>query len=131
MKIAFLCTGALGLLLFCLSMLVSYHRLTKRQALGPGEDPKGPLSKACIAQSNTAQYAPMLAVLMITLQIYGSPNWLVWVSTAAVLGRYLYAAAILTAEDPRKFSPLKATGVGLTYVSGALMSLALFVQAMR
>ncbi len=130
MKTAVLCTCALALLLFGLSLLISLLRLQRGQGLGVPEEPGDLLHRASVAQSNTVQYAPMLAILMLTLQTYGAPAWTIWLSVLAVIGRYLYATAMLTAADIRKPTFLKITGMTLTYLTGFLMAGALFYQTL-
>ena len=59
------CTAALGLLLFGLGFAVSRARFARRRGSGHDDDPRDLLHKLVRAHANTAEFAPVLAVLFL------------------------------------------------------------------
>ena len=78
MKIAVVCTGLLAELLFALGINVSRTRGSAKQIGSIPDDPADPLFKAIRAHGNTAEYAPMIAVLMLYLGAHSPTVWIVW-----------------------------------------------------
>ncbi len=131
MKTAYLFVGLLGLWLFLLSALVSITRIRSKTSLGCQDDPENFLHKAVVAQRNSAEYIPVLCLLMMALQYYGSPNWVVWIYLGATVGRYLHSLGILTYKSMNRPNALRSLGAVLTYLSGLIMSLTLISQVLR
>ena len=67
MKTAVTCSALMGLLLFALGLYVSTKRGRTQQIGTTPQNPADPLFKAIRAHGNTAEYVPMLAVLMLYL----------------------------------------------------------------
>ncbi|HXW84483.1 MAG TPA: MAPEG family protein [Candidatus Binataceae bacterium] len=126
MTVAIVCVGLLGLLLFVLGLLVSGGRGTGRAGAYPN-DPADPLFKRMRAHGNTAEYAPMMAVLMLLVGERYPSTWALWVMGIAVASRYIFAAGILLSSTLEKPNPLRVIGAVGTYLSGIALSIAAFM----
>jgi uncharacterized protein len=124
MKTAIVCTGLLGLLLFGLGFYVSATRGRVGRIGTSPDDPADPLFKAIRAHGNTAEYAPMLAVLMLYLGAHSPAAWLLWVMIIVTACRYLVAIGILICPTLDRPYPLRFVGALGTYVGGVILSLA-------
>ena len=128
MNVALVCTALLGLLVFGLGLAVSALRGSTRTNIGHGSDPADPLHKVVRAHGNAAEYAPMLAVLMLAIAARGCTRWMVWTFIAATLFRYVHAAGMLLSPSLDRPQPLRFIGALGTYLSGlALVVAALMV----
>jgi uncharacterized membrane protein YecN with MAPEG domain len=124
MHVAIICTGLLGLLLFGLGLNVSATR-GRRKAVGTiPADPADPLLKAIRAHGNTAEYAPMLAILMLYLGAHSAPAWIVWTMIVATVCRFLIVIGILASPTLDRPHPLRFIGALGTYVGGVILSVA-------
>ncbi len=123
MKTALVCTGLLGILLFSLGLLVSATRGRTKQIGTIPSDPADPLFKAIRAHGNTAEYAPMLAVLMLYVGAHSPAAWILWTMIAVTACRYLIALGILISPTLDKPHPLRFIGALGTYVGGAILSI--------
>ena len=65
--VAVICAGLLGLLVFGLGLMVSLNRGRTKTNFGYQADPTDPLYKAVRAHANAAEYAPMMALLILYL----------------------------------------------------------------
>lgn len=124
MKTAVVCSALLGILLFALGIYVS----ATRGRVGKGgmvpHDPADPLFKAIRAHGNTAEYAPMLAVLMLYLGVHGPSLWIVWTMIIVTACRYLIAIGILICPTLDRPYPMRFVGALGTYVGGLILSVA-------
>ncbi|MCI0637036.1 MAG: MAPEG family protein [Actinobacteria bacterium] len=128
MSVALVCTALLGLLVFGLGLGVSALRGSTGTNIGHGHDPSDLLHKVVRAHGNAAEYAPMLAILMLAIAARGCTTWMVWTFVAATLFRYLHAAGMLLSPSLDRPQPLRFVGALGTYVSGfALVAAALLV----
>lgn len=127
MTTATVCIALLGLLLFVLGFGVSLARSRAEVTIGFDSSPTDPLHKMVRAHGNTAEYAPMLAVLMVVLGILNPAAWLSWVMYGAVASRYLIAAGLLSGSL-EKPNPMRFVGALGTYVSGALLCVGVFLS---
>jgi uncharacterized membrane protein YecN with MAPEG domain len=128
MKVALVCTALLGLLVFGLGLAVSLLRSSSQTIIGYERDPADPLHKLVRAHGNAAEYAPMLAILMLAIAARGCPMWMVWTFVAATVFRYLHAAGMLLSPSLERPQPLRFVGALGTYLSGlALVACALLV----
>lgn len=127
MSTALVCIALLGLPIFVLGMYVSFHRGRSRTVIGFDSSPSDPLHKAVRAHGNSAEYAPMLAVLMVVLAALEPASWLSWVMIAAVVSRYMIALGLLlgSLDVP---NPVRALGALGTYVTGVLLCVGIFVS---
>ncbi len=73
-SITALYAGFTGLLLLALSYQVVRNRVRARVSMGAGED-KG-LMRAIRVQANLAEYAPVVLILMLVLELQGASAWL-------------------------------------------------------
>ena len=119
MTVALVCTGLLGVLLFGLGFLVSSRR--SDQVIGFPDDPADPLHKAVRAHGNTAEYAPMLAILMIAAASNDPAGWVLWVMVVATLARFLIAVGLLRGSLD-KANPLRFVGALGTYAAGLVLA---------
>lgn len=123
MSTAVICVSMLGLLLFVLGFFVSIARGRTQALSGTSDDPASFLARIIRAHGNTAEYAPMFAVLFLYLGSSSPAPWVVWTIIAATIFRYLIVAGLLTATMD-KANPLRFLGALGTYITGALLSVA-------
>lgn len=126
MKIAFTCIALLGLLVFGLGLAVSVTRARLRRNFGAPEDPTGTLYKLVRAHANAAEYAPMLAVLILLASRLSEP-WALWMMGIVTAARYLHAAGMMLAPSLDRVYWPRAFGAFVTYAGG----LALCVAVLR
>ena len=113
--------GLLGLTLLVLSVLVIRQRVRVKLALGLGEDLM--LLRASRAQGNFVEYAPLLLVMLLALELGGTPFWLLHgIGLAVVGGRLSHALAI--SREPEQLQ-LRQLGMLLTFTALLVASLAL------
>ncbi len=128
MKVALVCTALLGLLVFGLGLGVSALRGSTRTNIGHERAPSDALHKMVRAHGNAAEYAPMLAVLMLAIAARGCTKWMVWTFIAATLFRYLHAAGMILSPSLDRPQPLRFVGALGTYLAGlALVAATLMV----
>jgi uncharacterized membrane protein YecN with MAPEG domain len=99
--VALPCIALLGLLLFGLGLAVSLKRGSVNTIIGHSTDPADPLYKLVRAHGNTAEYAPMLALLMLALALSEPPAWTLWCMGIATGARYALAAGICSRRRSR------------------------------
>ena len=129
MSIALICVALLGLLLFVLGFNVSMVRGTTRANYGSEQNPECKLYKARRAHGNTAEYAPMLAVMMLVLSQQAQPSWVIWSMVLATFFRYLFVAGILFPATMAKPNPMRFLGALGTYLTGLALAVAVGLQA--
>ena len=127
MTAALVCTALLGLLVFGLGLGVSALRGSTGTNIGHQLDPGDPLHKMVRAHGNATEYAPMLAILMLTIAGRGATPWMVWTFVAATLSRYLHAAGMLLSSSLDRPQPLRFVGALGTYVTGLALVVALLL----
>jgi len=127
MRTAAFCTGLLALLVFGLGLGVSMLRGRSRTNFGFTPDPTDRLYKMVRAHGNAAEYAPMLAILMLFLGARGPARWLVWTFVAATAFRYLHALGMIRSKSLDRPDPLRFVGALGTYVTGLVLGLAVLV----
>ena len=126
MTTAIVCIGLLGLLVFGLGLGVSAQRGRTSTNFGYKDDPADPLYRWVRAHGNTAEYAPILAVLFFVIGWRGPSAWIGWVMILATLSRYLIAAGMIAATLARPH-PLRFVGAVGTYVCGLILSIYVLV----
>ena len=128
MKTAVLCTGLLGLLVFGLGLAVSMVRGRSGTFYAYTVDPTDRLYKLVRAHSNAAEYAPMLAILILYLGVLHTPSrGVLWLVVAATASRYLHALGMILGKSLDRTDPLRFVGALGTYITG----LALVVAVLR
>jgi uncharacterized membrane protein YecN with MAPEG domain len=122
--VAFVCIALLGLLLFGLGLAVSMRRGSTNTIIGHASDPADPLHKLVRAHGNTAEYAPMLAALMLALAFRTPPAWTLWCMVAATACRFLLAIGMVASPSLAKPHPLRFVGAAGTYLTGIALAVA-------
>jgi hypothetical protein len=130
MPIALLCIALLGVLLFGLGLAVSLTRGSMNTVIGHSPDPTDRLHKVVRAHGNCAEYAPLLAALMLAIAWQGAPAWTLWCMGLATTARYLQAAGMLLSPTLAMPHPLRFVGALLTYVTGLALSVGLVVAGL-
>jgi uncharacterized protein len=123
MATAIVCTALLGVLLFLLGLNVSMGRGSGAAGAYPN-DPADPFFKRLRAHGNTAEYAPMLAILMLLVGSRNPSSWMLWTMGLAVASRYAIVAGILLSPTLAKAQPLRFAGALGTYITGVALSIA-------
>lgn len=123
MRIAIACSALLGVLLFSLGIYVSAVRGRVGNNGGIPNDPGDPLFKAIRAHGNTAEYAPMLAILMLYLGAHNPALWIVWTMIIVTVCRYLIAIGMLMCPTLDRPYPLRLVGALGTYVGGLILAI--------
>lgn len=127
MPIALFCIALLGILLFGLGLAVSLTRGSVNTVIGHSPDPADRLHKLVRAHGNCAEYAPLLAILMLAIAWQGAPAWTLWCMGIATAARYLHAAGMILSPTLAKPHPLRFAGSLLTYVVGIALSVGLLL----
>lgn len=130
MTTAVVCTSLLGLLLFVMGFFVSMMRGRTETVGGVNQDPADPLYKAVRAHGNTAEFAPMLAVLILYLGTQGPAIWVLWVMGIVTACRYAIATGILMSPTLDKPHALRFIGALGTYVGGVALVVAAVLTVM-
>lgn len=129
MKIAVICVASLAVLQFGLAMNCSLNRRRGKVSHGMKDDPDDPLYRAVVAHRNCCEYAPMLAILMLLLQAYGTASaWMLYLPPVVVIARVVHAFGILH-FTLRKPNWLRVLGTAATYTLGMLYVGLLFYSA--
>ena len=133
MQIPVLCTSILALLFFLLGFLISTLRgRTGIIYYGDSlDDPTSLLTKAVRALANTAEFAPILAVLFLYLGTTNPAGWVYWAIVIATISRVLMVVGFLVAGTLRKISPFKAVGAVGTYLSGIALCIAMVISVVH
>lgn len=127
MIVAVVCIALLGVLLFGLGLGVSLTRQRTNTVFGSSADPADPLYKMTRAHGNTAEYAPMLAVLMLVVGANQPPVWALWTMALAVASRYALAIGIIICPTMEQPHPLRAIGATGTYATGLALCVAALI----
>ena len=127
MSVALTCIALLGLLLFGLGNAVSFTRRNTNTVIGHSADPSDRLHKLVRAHGNTAEYAPILAVLMLALAQGEPAAWVLWCMGLATASRYLIAIGLIVGPTLAKPQPLRFVGAVGTYVTGIVLCVALLL----
>jgi len=128
METAILCIALLGLLLFGLGLAVSLTRGSTNTVSGFNPDPTDRLYKMVRAHGNTAEYAPMVAVLLLFLGSRNPSTWVLWTMWIVTLCRYLIVVGILTSPTLAKPHPLRFIGALGTYIGGVVLCVAAYLS---
>jgi uncharacterized protein len=130
MTIAIVCTALLAVLLFGLGVAVSLTRGSTNTVIGYNvTDPTDRLHKLCRAHGNAAEYAPMLALLILVVGARQPATWMIWTFIAATVCRYLHAAGMIFPATLAAPNPLRFIGALGTYVTGLALVVATLMRA--
>ncbi|HUN93817.1 MAG TPA: MAPEG family protein [Burkholderiaceae bacterium] len=127
MSTAIACTALLGMLLFGLGLNVSLLRQSRRILIGHPDDPSDPLYRAVRAHANTAEYVPMLAVIILWLGAHEPPPWVLGTIVTVTLARFALAAGLLGWPTMGRPNPARFLGALLTYVGGIVLAAAMLL----
>ena len=131
MATAVVCTGLLGVLLFALGFYVSATRGRTKKVGSFPDDPSHPLFKAIRAHGNTAEYAPMLAILMLYLGVHAPAPWITWTMIVVTACRYLIVVGILASSTLDQPHPIRFIGALRTYVGGLTLAITALMTVLR
>lgn len=130
MTLALVGTALLGFLLFGLGVAVTVQRRRTRTYYGCRVDPTNTLYRLIRAHGNTAEYAPMLSVLMLTAAQCDASSWVLMAIGLVTVSRYLHVIGMLVGPtldaSPNVFRLFGAPG---TYLGGLLLCLAILTKA--
>lgn len=129
MNVAVICIALLGLLVFVLGWNVSRIRRAMNIGIGYPPDPTHALHKACRAHANAAEFAPMMAILMLVIASGQPATWMLWVFVAATVSRVLHAVGMLVSPTLTAAHPLRVAGAAGTYITGLVLVVAAFLVA--
>lgn len=129
MEMAVVCTALLGLLVFGLGILVSMARGETKVSIGHPTDPTSELHKRVRAHANAAEYAPMMAILILLVGARNPSTWMVVVMVLATVSRYLHAAGMLMSVSLDRAQPLRLVGAAGTYLMGVALVVATLLSA--
>ena len=128
MTTSIVCIALLGLLLFVLGLGTSVQRGRSERISGTSGDPADPLHKMVRAHGNTAEFAPMLAIL-ISLVGRTEPSMLGQVlMIGATASRYSLALGLLLSPTLDQPQPLRFLGALGTYVFGVGLCILLLLS---
>lgn len=128
MVIAVLCVTLLGFLVVGLGLVVSMTRGSTKTMYGYNIDPADRLYKAVRAHGNTTEYAPMLAVLILTLGMLNPEPWMMWCMGLVTLSRYVFVFGIVLPPSMAQLSKLRFIGSLGTYLFGMALCAGLFMR---
>lgn len=124
MKIAVLSVALLAGLQLFLGLNISRLRRKHRCSVGHPDDVDHPLTQACTAFRNCAEWHPMLMALILVLPMGAAPAWSVWLPAGVVLARCTLVTSLLTLPLSRP-NNLRVLGASLNYLlAGALVVMA-------
>ena len=122
MTIAVISVAVMAIMLFMLGYLVSTRRMGEETITGMSDDPTNALRKAVRAHGNSAEWVPILAILMLYLAANDPALWVEIVIGIVALGRVAAAIGFLICETLAKTHPLKVFGALTTYIGGTIMA---------
>jgi len=124
-SIALFCAAALGLLLFGLGLAVSALRMQSSRFNASSVEIDSLLHRVVRAHGNTAEFVPLLVVLILFLGSHNPADWTVACIIGATACRFLLAAGLVFARSMSQPNPLRFIGALGTYLFGAALCFAL------
>jgi uncharacterized membrane protein YecN with MAPEG domain len=119
--------GIIGLLLLALSFLVIKNRARARVSLGSGQDPG--LERAIRAQANLAEYAPVILILMLILEMASASPWLLHgCGGVLVVSRVLHAIGMTNPGSPLNGRRLGTAGTWLVLLVLSVATITVSMQ---
>src|SRR5579863_7623714 len=111
-SIALFYAGLNGLIAVALAFLVVRQRQRTRTTFGSGGNPA--LERAIRAHANFIEYVPLILILLLLLELCGTPAWRLHAMGAALtIGRLLHAWGLSRSSD---LSFGRAVGITLTWI---------------
>ena len=130
MSISLICVALLALLLLLLGFNFSLVRARKETMYGADAEPASAIYKAVRAHGNTAEYVPILALLIFILGQTGAAGWVLWAMMLATFSRYLFVAGIILPASMATPNAMRFLGSLGTYLSGLALVVALLMKAL-
>jgi uncharacterized membrane protein YecN with MAPEG domain len=128
MRVAIACVCVFGLLIFGLGSAITYVRvLQNKYDYNATNSPTDFLTKLSRAHGNTAEFTPILAVMMLYLGAQHPSNWVLSTMVLVTISRVLVVAGFLTCKTLQRMHPVKAIGAAGTYIFGLALTFALIV----
>lgn len=122
-----ICVALLTLLFFGLSLAITLTRLRTKTLFGTPADPTSLLTKLVRAHGNTAEYAGLLALLILSLGAEPRSVLVTGLMVLALAARLLFVFAMLRCRSLEIFDPVRAVAVTGTYVAGLGLGMALMI----
>lgn len=114
-----------------LGQSVFVMRLRRKHKVAVGTGNNASLERAMRAQANTAEYAPMLLMLLLLAELQGVPSWLLaLLGACALLGRVLHGLGLVWAEPKHKNFRLRVQGMALTWSTLGVLALVVLGRGM-
>ena len=129
MKTAVVCSALMGFMLFALGLYVSTKRGRTQQIGTTPQNPADPLFKAIRAHGNTAEFVPMLAILMLYIGSQSPAGWVLGLMVIVTVCRFLIVFGIILSPTLDQPHPLRLIGALGTYFGGALLSIVALLAA--
>jgi uncharacterized protein len=126
-EITIICSALLGLLLFGLGIAVSMCRAKTDAGFGFPDDPTHFLTKMVRAHSNTAEFAPFLAVLFLYFGAHNPSTVIISLIIGATVCRFLIVFGLLTGATLSKPNVPRFIGALGTYLFGSALCLCLLI----
>ena len=131
MSTPLICIALLGFLVVGLGFSVSMTRAKTETAFGSTADPEDILYKITRAHGNTAEYAPILAVLIFVLSQSAQSGWVIWCMMLVTFFRYLIVVGIIFPKTMARANPMRFIGAVGTYLTGFGLCAAVLLQALN
>ena len=114
-----------------LGQSVFVMRLRRKHKVAVGTGNNASLERAMRAQANTAEYAPMLLMLLLLAELQGLPSWLLaLLGACALLGRVLHGLGLVWVEPKHKNFRLRVQGMALTWSTLGVLALVVLGRGM-
>jgi uncharacterized membrane protein YecN with MAPEG domain len=127
MAVALGCVVVFGSLLFGLGLWISLRRFLNADFFIGAADPAAFTTRLSRAHGNTAEFVPLLAVMIIYLGLQGAPALVQTMMVGATVSRVLVVIGFLTSARLTAMSLPKAVGALGTYAFGLALTAALFM----
>ena len=131
MSTPLICIALLGFLLVGLGFSVSMTRAKTETNFGSATNPEDILYKMIRAHGNTAEYAPIIALLIFVLYQATQAEWVMWCMMLATFFRYLIVAGIIFPKTMDARNPMRFIGALGTYLTGFGLCAAVLLQALN
>jgi len=131
MSTPLICIALLGFLVVGLGFAVSMTRSKTETMFGSSTDPEDILYKMTRAHGNTAEYAPIIALLIFVLSQSSQSQWVIWCMILATFFRYLIVAGIIFPKTMDTANPMRFIGALGTYLTGFGLCAAVLLQALN
>lgn len=111
-----------ALILMFLAAKIPFKRMKTRTNLGTGDSDE--LLRAVRAHGNAAEYIPIALILILILELFAAPAWLLWsLGGLLTVARLAHPIAIYKHTGPTLFRGIGAIGSTAVIVIAALACL--------